>query len=125
MKTAVVSLVWVVIFLNLSIVGAFSQPASEAEAQGKPPTLDPQWVLGDVIDLDTETNQLILGSINYDTYKDRIVVIKIDAAVEYENIDSLADIKAGDVISVEYIIDLEGEAVALKISAQDTEPKGE
>ena len=77
-----------------------------------------EWVLGDVIVLDFENNQLEISYIDYDNNAAEGMLINVDANTNYENVDSFSDIQIGDVVSIDYITCCGGKNTASNISVE-------
>lgn len=105
-----------VILFSLTAGQIFSQQEAVAEQEEGFPI--PGWVLGDVIALDLESNQLILSYIDYNTDEEKGTTIGVDASTNYENVKSLKEIKVGDVVAIDYTVGSEGEIIALNISVE-------
>ena len=106
----------ILIFFSLATGWVFCQEESTTEEEFGFPF--EEWVLGDVISLDLENNQLTLGYIDYDTDNEEQITISVDTDTKYENVNSLEDIKVGDVVAIDYIITLQDETKALNISVE-------
>jgi hypothetical protein len=117
MKRNLLLLIVAVLFFSLITGQVFSQQ----EALGEEKSLTEDWVLGDVIELNLEGNKLILSYIDYNTDEDKEIAISVDATTNYENADSLQDIKVGDVVGIDYVIGPQGKAKALNISVERLE----
>jgi hypothetical protein len=76
------------------------------------------WLLGDVIDLDSEESQLTVSYIDYDTYEEGEIAISVNKDTDYKNVDSLSGIKVGDIVGIDYKISSSGEVIALNISVE-------
>ena len=104
------------IFLSLCCAQVFSsEDAALMEQEWGIPIQE--WVLGDVTYLDTVNNQLTLSYIDY-SGKERLINLIINSNTEFDFAQSLKDIKVGDVVSVDYKITTNGEAVALSVSVE-------
>jgi len=130
MKSNALVLLFAVMFLALVPQQAFSQEEmmeAEEEMMIEPEGafLTEEWLLGDVIALDSENNQLRVGYIDYDTEEEKEIAIQVDAETGYDNVSSLSEIKPGDVVSVDYITDSQGGALALNIRVDKSESETE
>ena len=106
------------IVLSLTI-GQVSFPrAVWGEEKEEITLLTEDWVLGDVISVDVESNKLLVGYMDYDTYEEGQIPIFVNSATLYENIKSLQDIKVGDAVSIDYSTSPQGENIALNISVE-------
>ncbi|KPK98875.1 MAG: hypothetical protein AMJ95_02000 [Omnitrophica WOR_2 bacterium SM23_72] len=80
-----------------------------------------QWVWGDVVNVDTQNKTLTVKYLDYETDQDNEISIGIDDQTTFENIMSLDEIKIGDVVSVDYSVDVLGKNVAKNISVEKPE----
>jgi hypothetical protein len=106
MRRDLLLLLCLLIYLSLNPGQVFSQQAPQ------------RWLLGDVISLDLENNQLTVGYIDYNTNEGKEVTFAIDAQTRYENVNKLEDIKVGDVVVIDYRICCGGKTTALNISVE-------
>lgn len=103
------------VFLTWPVSYVFAnRQASAGEASGYPVE---GWVFGDVVEADPENSQFILVYFDY-RGREKEMAVKVDAGTRYDNVNGFDDIKAGDALSVDYLITPEGEAVALSISVE-------
>ena len=107
MRRNVFILLAIAIFFSLTTGQVFSQDQAQDE-----------WVLGDVIALDLESNQLTLAYIDYDNDAAEEMTINVDANTNYDNVDSFSDIKVGDVVSIDYSTCCGGKNTASNISVE-------
>jgi len=114
-RNGLISLGVAVIFI-LTATQIFSQAVTLTEQEEEFPVED--WVVGDVVALDLEGNQLALIYIDYQTNEEKEITIGVDDKTRYENVNKLQDIKVGDVISVDYRITPGGKNIASTISVE-------
>ena len=112
-------LLGLIILFSLTASQVFSQQeALRQEELDSPVQENHEWILGDVVSLDLESNQLILSFIDDHTNQGKEIAISVDPATDYTNVDSVKDIKVDDVVAIDYKISPEGEALALSISVE-------
>ncbi|MGD9015303.1 MAG: hypothetical protein PVI33_04710 [Candidatus Omnitrophota bacterium] len=121
MKSYVLVLLFAVMLLAFTPQQAFAQEEMMAEQEEE--FLTEEWLLGDVIAIDSENNQLRVGYIDYDTEEEKEISIQVDVQTGYDNVSSLGEIKINDVVSVDYIADSQGQAIALNIRVDKSEPE--
>ena len=121
MRSHILVLLFAAMLLAFAPAQAFSQ--EEMMEEEREEFLTDEWLLGDAIALDSENNQLKVSYIDYETEEEKEITIMVDADTGYDNVGSLAEIKVGDVVSVDYIIDSQGQAVAVNISVDKSEPE--
>jgi len=114
-RNGLISLGVAVIFI-LTATQIFSQAVTLTEQEEEFPVED--WVVGDVVALDLEGNQLALIYIDYQTNEEKEITIGVDDKTRYENVNKLQDIKVGDVVRVDYRITPGGKNIASTISVE-------
>ncbi len=103
-------------------IPAFSQ---EQPISGNP-TASPgeteiQWVWGEVISVDAPNSSVTVKYLDYETDSEKEMVILTDAKTTYENIQSVAEIKPADTLSIDYVVTIEGKNLAKNISVEKPE----
>lgn len=73
---------------------------------------DVQWVWGEVTSVDMNTKTITLKYLDYETDIEKEITLNIDENTQYENCNSLQQIKPTDTISVDYIVNPEGKNLA-------------
>ena len=116
MSRCLLLLLCLLLYLSLNPGQVFSQQAPLLE--GAEGFSSPGWVLGDVIALDLEGNQLTAGYIDDGTNEEKEIAVAIYTQTRYESVNSLSDIKVGDVVAIDYRITPEGKAAAVNISVE-------
>ena len=104
------------------VQAASGQPSvlTEESTEAQDP-LDLQWVWAEVVALHPERNQLTLKYLDYDADTEKEMVMDVDGKTAYENVKSLSDIKVGDAVSVDYLIDTSGNNIARNINVEKAE----
>ncbi len=94
-------------------------PAAQAADQAAAPAVrsDTQWVWGEVVSMDAQAKSLTLKYLDYEADQEKNIVLDTDGNTTYENIKSIDEIKAKDVLSVDYVI-LGGKNIAKNISLE-------
>jgi|GEM_PF-3511913 len=82
---------------------------------------DVQWLWGEVVSLDTAKGEVVVRFLDYETEQDKEVSIAVDEKTTYENVNSLAQIKIADTVSVDYVVDKDARNVAKNISVEKPE----
>ena len=116
MKRNGLILLGVAVIFILTATEIFSQAVALTEQEEEFPIED--WVVGDVVALDLEGNQLALIYIDYQTNEEKEITIGVDDKTRYENVNKLQDIKVGDVVSIDYRITPGGKNIASTISVE-------
>ena len=96
-----------IVFSSLTINQAFAQ--QEVDTIKELECSIQKWVLGDVVALDLESNQLVLVDIDYDSGEEKEITISVNARTNYKNVTLLQDIKLGDVLAIDYEVNPEDE----------------
>lgn len=104
--------------------------AAPASVQEEPQTVTPadsemQWLWGEVSSVDPEKNEVAIKYLDYETDTEKEIKISADENTAYENVKSIKDIKADDIVSVDYIFSPDGRYIAKNISIEKTEDKPE
>lgn len=81
-----------------------------------------QWILGEVISVDTQKNEVLVKYLDYETEQEKEIAIMADNNTAYENVKSLAELKPKDTVSVDYVAGADGKNVAKNISVEAPEP---
>ncbi|MFH1458141.1 MAG: hypothetical protein ABIG31_03110 [Candidatus Omnitrophota bacterium] len=82
---------------------------------------DIQWVWGDVVNVDTQNKALTVKYLDYETDQEKEISVSIDDKTTFENIKALGEVKAGDVVSVDYSASSDGSNIAKNISVEKPE----
>lgn len=101
-----------------TIIGlALAQDPLEAGAvnQELKDSSDMQWVWGEVVNIDSKNNEVILKYLDYEDNQEKEIAITIDSGTVYDNIKSLEELKPHDSLSVDYMINKDGKNVAKNI----------
>ena len=80
-----------------------------------------QWVWGDVVSVDTQNKALKVKYLDYETDQDKELTVRMDDQTTFENVQSPDEIKVGDVVSVDYAVDVSGASMAKNISVEKPE----
>ncbi|KPK98237.1 MAG: hypothetical protein AMJ95_05205 [Omnitrophica WOR_2 bacterium SM23_72] len=80
-----------------------------------------QWLWGDVMNVDTQNKALAVKYLDYETDQYKEISVSIDDGTTFENVLSLGDIKPGDVVSIDFLVDAIGKNVAKNISVEKPE----
>jgi len=102
-------------------------PAVKEEA--KQPAIAPvaedpvtvQWLWGQVVSADTANNELLINYLDYESDTEKQVKINVNEKTKYTNIQSLADLKPQDAVSVDYIVGAEGNLIGKSLSLEKPE----
>lgn len=80
-----------------------------------------QWLWGEVASVDAQNNTFIVKYLDYETDSEKEAKLNIDDKTTYENIKSLAELKALDTVSIDYIVSSDGKHIVKNISAEKPE----
>lgn len=114
---------------NNTVVPAANQqaavPAAKEEVKPVVPvsgTADSvQWFWGQVVSVDAANNQFVLNYLDYEGDTEKQVTINVDGGTKFANIQSLADLKPQDAVSIDYIAAADGKIIAKNISLEKPE----
>jgi len=77
-----------------------------------------QWVWGEVVLIDPINKKVLLKYLDYETDMEKEISIIVDAQTLYDNISSLEQLRPGDPVSVDYIVNADGINIARNISIE-------
>ncbi|MDD4980206.1 MAG: hypothetical protein PHC54_02885 [Candidatus Omnitrophica bacterium] len=80
-----------------------------------------EWLWGEVVSIDTDSKQLLVRCLDYETDTEKVISININEKTTYENAKSLAEIKTQDTLSIDYVAALDGKNIARNISVEKDE----
>lgn len=80
-----------------------------------------EWLWGEVVSLDTNTKEMVVKYLDYETDTEKEINIGIDEKTTYENMKSPDEIKAQDTVSIDYIAAVDGKNIAKNISVEKNE----
>lgn len=117
------------VLINFNI--AFSQeqaaqtePVSAAETAPVAPTVatvEAQWVWGEIVSVDAAKGEFAVRYLDYETDQEKEMTLSADDKTIYENAQSLADIKPKDTLSIDYVVNADGNNIAKNISVEKAE----
>jgi hypothetical protein len=83
-------------------VPAESAAVVPAQAAAGSASSQMQWLWGEAVDVDTDKKQILVRYQDYDTEEEKEMTISVDDQTGFENVRSLNQIQAQDVLSVDY-----------------------
>jgi hypothetical protein len=107
------------VLLNTGITLA-QQEKSPAQSEVSVPS-EIQWLWGEVASVDPANKAFVVKYLDYDTDMEKQVTMYVDDKTGFENIKSLADIKAQDTVSIDYTVGSDGKDLAINISVEKIE----
>ena len=96
----------------------FAQQGWPEDTSGVP---DVQWLWGEAVSLDLAKGEVVVKYLDYETEQEKQVAIVVDDKTTFENVNSLAQIKIADILSVDYIVGKGGRNLAKNISVEKLE----
>ena len=81
---------------------ALSTPEPEVAQEEKPQEKATEWIWGEVVSVDPQNKQMAIKHLDYESYEEVQVTLKVDEKTQFENVADLSEVKAGDHISVDY-----------------------
>lgn len=94
-------------------------PAAEETAV---PVEETRWLWAEVIAVDAANKQFTVKYLSYDSDEEKEMGLSVTDATKLENFSSLAEMAAGDNVSVDYVMDASGKATAKSVSLQKAKP---
>lgn len=103
------------IFLSGGLSLAQEMPATTTQEETEP---EVQWIWAEAVSVDAQKNELLVKYLDYETETEKEITITVDDKTAYENRASLVEIKIGDSLSIDYIVNPDGKNVAKNISVE-------
>ncbi len=100
--------------------GVVVQPAVSEAVPAETAGNDVSWVWGEVKAVDATASAFTINYMDYQTDEEKDLVLTNDAETKFDNIGSLADIKVGDTVSVDYAVK-DGKNIVKNISVEKME----
>jgi hypothetical protein len=95
---------------------------AQQEGLGETATVpDVQWLWGEAASVDTAKGEVVVKYLDYETEQEKQVTISTDDKTTFENVNSLAQVKTADTLSIDYIVDKNGKNLAKNISVEKPE----
>ncbi len=91
---------------------------SEAPAAKPVPT---EWLYGEINSVDVSAKTLSLTYLDYDTDIEKQATVYLDSKTVFENVKSLEEIKAQDMVSIDYVVGADSRSLAVSISVEKPE----
>ncbi|MFZ5800592.1 MAG: hypothetical protein ACOY3D_04335 [Candidatus Omnitrophota bacterium] len=103
-------------------VAAPAVTAAPAAEEAAVPVEETRWLWAEVIAVDAANKQFTVKYLSYDSDEEKEMVLGINDATKLENFSALAEMAAGDNVSIDYVMDPAGKALAKSISLQKAKP---
>lgn len=121
---ALKTFVFISVFFLFFAGAALSQDANivegpdvgNAEELAEPET---QWVWGEVVSVDAAGKLLTVKYLDYDTDTDKEIVLEVNDKTTFENVGSLAELKQGDNVGIDYMASGDGKNIASNIAVEN------
>lgn len=112
--------VFAVAVLSVLIFGGvtFAQQELSGDTSAVP---DVQWLWGEAVSVDAAKGEVVVKFLDYETEQEKQVTVAIDDKTTFENVNSLAQIKTADTLSIDYVVDKDGKNLAKAISVEKPE----
>lgn len=112
--------IFTVTVLSILIFGSIG--FAQLEGLGSNPEIpDVQWLWGEAISVDAAKGEVVVKFLDYETEQEKQATIVTDDKTSYENVNSLAQIKTTDTLSIDYVVDKDGKNIAKNISVERPE----
>ena len=102
---------------------ALSTPEPQVTKEEEPQEKAAEWVWGEVVSVDPQNKQVVIKHLDYESYEEVQMTLKVDEKTQFENIADLSEVKAGDHISVDYQVK-DGSHIAEFIVVEKEETPG-
>ena len=109
------------ILINAGMVFSQEQAAEKPLAQEALSEPETQWVWGDVVSVDTAAKKILVKYLDYETDTEKEINIIVDDKTTYENVKSIDEIKPQETLSVDYVVNPDGNNLARNISVEKPE----
>ena len=109
------------ILISTGIVFSQEQTAEKPPAQEAPSESETLWIWGDVVSVDAAAKKILVKYLDYETDSEKEINIVVDDKTTYENVESVGEIKPQDILTVDYIINPDGNNIARNISVEKPE----
>jgi hypothetical protein len=121
-KSLILSIAFYFIFTGYSFAlnGNQEQPA-ETVTGPVDQSADTQWVWGEVIAVDAAKNEFMVKYLDYETDQEKELTLSVDGKTAFENVRSLAEMKAQSQAGIDYIVSSEGKNIARNVSVENME----
>ena len=124
MKIKINLVLWLIfsfILMSTGIVFSQEQAAEKPLAQEVPSEPETLWIWGDVASVDAAAKKILVKYLDYETDTEKDINIVVDDKTTYENVESVGKIKPQDILTVDYIINPDGNNIARNISVEKPE----
>ena len=113
--------VFSLILVNSGLSAEIEAPDNSGEVA---PAEDVPWIWGDVKAVDITSSVFKINYLDYQTDEEKEITLGIDQDTKFENAGNLGEVKAGDIVSVEYAV-RDGKNVAKNISVEKVDVSSE
>ncbi|MBU0710285.1 MAG: hypothetical protein KJ793_06225 [Candidatus Omnitrophica bacterium] len=104
----------ILVFITYGV--AFSQ---ETMAQEETAPVLTQWVWGEVVSVDSTSGMIVVKYLDYESEQEQEMAIMVTDTTKFEEISSINDINAGDAISIDFMVNSEGNNIAENITTEN------
>ncbi|MFA5362248.1 MAG: hypothetical protein WC335_03240 [Candidatus Omnitrophota bacterium] len=132
-RTAIIAagIVGLVFVCSGIVFAQAGKEGKEAQSKSQPPAVpeaDLQWLWGEIVAVNSQSKEMKVKYIDYETDTEKEVNIYVDDKTTFENVETLDSINPQDGVSIDYIIGDTGKFIAKNVSlekAEDMEETGE
>lgn len=111
----------IISLVSVMFLGSGLNYAQEEYVMQTPAEPEIQWIWGEVVSVDPTTSQIVVKYFDYETDSDKEMSINVDNKTTYENVKTIDEIKPGDTVSIDYIVNTEGKNIGKNISVEKPE----
>lgn len=80
-----------------------------------------QWLWGEVVSSDAFKKQITVKYLDYETDSEKEILLSANDKTSYENIKEISELKAQDIVSVDYVSEADGNNTVVNISVEKLE----
>lgn len=107
-----------------AVITESQEAAGLTESEEIPETIEPQqvlWLWGEVISVDPNARQMLVKYFDDETDLEKEISINVDDKTIFENVKSLDEIEARDTVSIDYVMNADGQNIARNINTEKVE----
>lgn len=108
------------IALGAGVGPVWSSEISEESAVSIAENYDVDWIWGDVVS--KTASSVTIKYLDYEDDMEKQMTIQVDANTQYENVASLDEIEPQDTLSIDYVMQENGDGLAQLVSKEEVMP---
>lgn len=112
------TLISIILGVSISVLFVGNTLVFGQEETSEPET---QWVMGEVVSVDSVAKTVAIKYLDYETYEDKEMIVSIGEGTTLENFNSLDELAQGNNVSIDYIVTEDGTNLAVTIGLEAQE----